>query len=127
MCGIAGIVALDGFDPQLLVAMTQAVDYRGPSGFGFAFVSAGPDATAEIIHNHDRNPAAERPVIGLGSRRLAILDVSPLGNQPMTIENGAYCVVFNGEIYNYKEIRQELETLGYAFHTGSDTEVLLRA
>ncbi len=127
MCGIAGIVAMDGFDPQLLVAMTQLVAYRGPSGFGFAFASGLPNAAPEVIHNEVRRPAIEKPVVGLGSRRLAILDVSSFGNQPMTIEDGDYCVVFNGEIYNYKEIRQELETLGYRFHTGSDTEVLLRS
>jgi asparagine synthase (glutamine-hydrolysing) len=127
MCGIAGIVALDGFDPRTLVEMTQLVKYRGPSGFGFAFAPSGVDAAVETIHNEDRLPAIERPMVGLGSRRLAILDVSPLGNQPMSIGDGDYCIAFNGEIYNYKEIRQELEALGYRFHTGTDTEVLLRS
>ncbi|HEY2120601.1 MAG TPA: asparagine synthase (glutamine-hydrolyzing) [Candidatus Acidoferrum sp.] len=127
MCGIAGIVALDSFDPQTLVAMTHLVRYRGPSGFGFAFAKLGLAAPVEIIHNEDRLPSMERPIVGLGSRRLAILDVSSLGNQPMLIEDGDYCVAFNGEIYNYKEIRTDLESLGYQFRTGSDTEVLLRS
>ncbi|MGA2813044.1 MAG: asparagine synthase (glutamine-hydrolyzing) [Candidatus Acidiferrum sp.] len=127
MCGIAGIVALDGLDPQALVAMTQMVRYRGPSGFGFAFAKAGVNRPLEIVHNQDRPPAMERPIVGLGSRRLAILDVSSLGDQPMVIEDGDYCVAYNGEIYNYKEIRCELQTLGYQFRTGTDTEVLLRS
>jgi asparagine synthase (glutamine-hydrolysing) len=127
MCGIAGIVALDGFDPHTLVAMTHLVQYRGPSGFGFAFTESGAEAPVEIIHNQNRLPSIGRPTVGLGSRRLAILDVSSLGNQPMVIEDGDFCVAFNGEIYNYKEIRGELETLGYRFRTGSDTEVLLRS
>jgi len=127
MCGIAGIVALDGFDPQTLVAMTHLVIHRGPNGFGFAFTEPGRQSRVEIIHNEDRLPQVSRPVIGLGNRRLAILDVSPLGSMPMEIENGEYCITYNGEIYNYQEIRQELQELGHYFHTGTDTEVILRA
>ena len=127
MCGIAGIVSLDGFLPQGLVAMTQLVHYRGPSGFGFAFIEQGSTAALEIIHNADKRPVLEKPVIGLGSRRLAILDVSELGNQPMQIVDGDLCMTFNGEIYNFKEIRSELETLGHRFKTGTDTEVILHA
>jgi asparagine synthase (glutamine-hydrolysing) len=127
MCGIAGIIALDGFEPQTLVEMTHLVTYRGPNGFGFAFTEPGTDAAVEIIHNENRAPRMKRPVIGLGSRRLSIQDVSTLGSMPMEMGNGAYCLTFNGEIYNYKEIRQELEVLGHRFHTRSDTEVILHA
>jgi len=127
MCGIAGIVALDGFLPQQLVAMTQLVHYRGPSGFGFAFTGQGSRAALEVVHNADKRPVQERPVIGLGSRRLAILDVSELGNQPMQMGDGDLCITFNGEIYNFKEIRFELEALGHRFKTGTDTEVILHA
>ena len=127
MCGIAGIVSLDGVDPEVLMAMTNLVDYRGPNGFGFAYFVAGAQAPAEIIHNENRAPGLRRPAIGLGSRRLAILDVSPAGNQPIQIDDGAYCITFNGEIYNYKEIRAELQSKGHAFRTGTDTEVVLRA
>jgi asparagine synthase (glutamine-hydrolysing) len=127
MCGIAGIIALDGFDPQVLIAMTQLVSYRGPSGFGFAYARQGDHGRPALIHNEERRPALARPVVGLGNRRLAILDTSSLGNQPMEIEEGAYCVTFNGEIYNYTEVREELKQTGHRFHTGTDTEVLLHA
>jgi asparagine synthase (glutamine-hydrolysing) len=127
MCGIAGIVSVDGFDPQTLMAMTHLVSHRGPNGFGFAYSMPGQVAPVEIIHNEDRVPRMSRPVIGLGSRRLAILDVSREADMPLQIEDGAYSIVFNGEIYNYKEIRQQLETLGHRFVTLTDTEVILRA
>lgn len=127
MCGIAGVVALDGFDPSLLVEMTHLVSYRGPNGFGFAFAAPGPKACLELMHNESRAPQAQRPVLGLGNRRLAILDVSACGSMPMEIEDGAYSVTYNGEIYNYKEIREELERNGRRFHTKTDTEVILRA
>ena len=127
MCGIAGIVALDGFDPRTLMTMTHLVSYRGPNGFGFAYAMPGKDSRIEIIHNENRAPFVSRPLIGLGSRRLAILDVSPNGNMPMEIEDGAFCIVFNGEIYNYREIRAQLEKDGHRFRTGTDTEVILRA
>ena len=128
MCGIAGIVAPAGFNPATLVAMTQLVSYRGPDGFGFAYAGAGPCAPAEIVHNDERRPCRVlHPVVGLGNRRLAILDVSPSGNMPMEIENGSYCVTFNGEIYNYREIRRELEQRNHRFKTKTDTEVILRA
>jgi asparagine synthase (glutamine-hydrolysing) len=127
MCGIAGIIAMDGFEPGVLVAMTHLVSYRGPSGFGFLYSRSGRDARPEIIHNEDRIPACESPVIGMGSRRLAILDVSTMGSQPMQIDEGDYCITFNGEIYNYREIREELKSKDHRFKTGTDTEVLLHA
>lgn len=127
MCGIAGIIALDSFDPKMLLAMTNLVSYRGPSGFGFAFSRGGLDEPLEVIHDQDHLPATRQPQIGLGNRRLAILDLSPRGNQPMTIEDGKYCITFNGEIYNYLEIREELKTCGHKFETRTDTEVILRA
>jgi asparagine synthase (glutamine-hydrolysing) len=127
MCGIAGIVALDGFDPQTLVDMTHVISYRGPNGFGFAYTELGQGQRVEIIHNENRHPRLSRPVVGLGNRRLAILDTSSLGSMPMEVDDGALCLTFNGEIYNYKEIRKELEALGHRFKTGTDTEVILHA
>jgi asparagine synthase (glutamine-hydrolysing) len=127
MCGIAGIVAPDGFDPQTLIAMTHLVRHRGPNAFGFAYAGSVKDDSIEIVYNENRAPALQRPIIGLGNRRLSILDVSPLGNMPMAIEDGSYCVTFNGEIYNFKEVRRDLEQVGHRFRTGTDTEVLLRA
>jgi asparagine synthase (glutamine-hydrolysing) len=127
MCGIAGIVAVGGFEPHRLVAMTHLVSYRGPSGFGFAYIQPGTTASVEIVHNEDRARHQATPVIGLGSRRLAILDISQMGTQPMQIADGDLCITFNGEIYNFQEIRRDLEPLGHRFRTGTDTEVILHA
>jgi len=127
MCGIAGIFAPGGFDPQTLMAMTHLVAYRGPDGYGFAYAGTGADARAEIIHNENRLPNVSRPVLGLGTRRLSILDVSSLGNMPMQTPDGGYVITFNGEVYNYREIRAELQALGHRFQTGTDTEVILHA
>jgi asparagine synthase (glutamine-hydrolysing) len=127
MCGIAGIVSRQGFDPGVLMAMTHLVKYRGPDGYGFAYAGAGTGAAVEIVHDENRLPKLSRPLVGLGSRRLAILDLSPLGNMPMEIESGDFSIVFNGEIYNYKEVREELRVCGHRFRTGTDTEVILRA
>ena len=127
MCGIAGIVAPTGLDPSRLVAMTQLIGYRGPDGYGFAYMGAGEKAAAEIIHNQERWPRSSTPVVGLGNRRLAILDPSSAGNQPMQTADGNLCITYNGEVYNYREIRDELATAGHRFHTGTDTEVILAA
>ncbi|TAM82212.1 MAG: asparagine synthase (glutamine-hydrolyzing) [Acidobacteria bacterium] len=127
MCGIAGIAAPDGFDPKLLISMTDLIDYRGPDGFGFAFFSQDKAAPGEVFHNERYLPGFKNPMIGLGSRRLAILDLSALGNQPMQTEDGTLFITFNGEIYNYVEIRKALEELGHSFKTHTDTEVILRS
>jgi asparagine synthase (glutamine-hydrolysing) len=82
---------------------------------GQAIVHRGPDAGG-VYQDDD---------IGLAHRRLSILDLSVAGNQPMASATGRYLIVFNGEIYNYRSIKVELEAEGYTFHTGTDTEVLL--
>lgn len=106
MCGIAGIVDTTGrpVDPALLRAMTTAQAHRGPDGEGF--VCRGP--------------------VGLGHRRLAIIDLAT-GDQPMANDDESIWIVFNGEIYNFLELRRELEAEGVRFRTTSDTEVILRA
>src|SRR5260221_14082962 len=65
--------------------------------------------------------------IGLGHRRLSILDVSPNGHQPMVLPSRGLVITYNGEVYNYIEVRSDLQKLGHHFHTGSDTEVILHA
>jgi asparagine synthase (glutamine-hydrolysing) len=127
MCGIAGIVALDGFDPRKLIAMTQMISYRGPDGYGFAYSTAAKDAALEVHHGDESLPAIRRPQIGLGNRRLAILDLSDSGNQPMRTENDDLCITYNGEIYNSQEIRTELQQMGHRFFSTTDTEVILRS
>jgi asparagine synthase (glutamine-hydrolysing) len=107
MCGIAGIVHLDGApaSPVLLKRMTDAITHRGPDGEG---------------------QYVEGPV-GLGHRRLAIIDLSPAGHQPMITRDGRYVLTYNGEIYNFQELRTELESLRYQFRSRTDSEVLLYA
>ena len=127
MCGIAGIVDFQGFDPRTLVEMTQLIDYRGPDGYGFALARRDSSLATEIFHNTEPNSRPSQPAVGLGNRRLAILDVSMAGSQPMQTEDHACTITFNGEIYNYKEIRGELERAGARFCSNTDTEVILRA
>ncbi|WP_102795709.1 asparagine synthase (glutamine-hydrolyzing) [Bowmanella denitrificans] len=107
MCGIAGIVQLNNraISPVQLQNMTDAVAHRGPDGEG---------------HWIEGN-------VGLGHRRLAILDPSPAGHQPMLSANHRYALSYNGEIYNFRELRIELEAEGYWFRSNTDTEVLLNA
>ena len=102
MCGIAGIVGAPS--RGVLDAMLTALDHRGPDDRG-VHVSGGA---------------------GLGMTRLAIIDLVT-GRQPMTGEDGAATIVFNGEIYNFRAVRAELEAAGHRFRTQSDTEVILRA
>ncbi|AAO90365.1 asparagine synthase (glutamine-hydrolyzing) [Coxiella burnetii] len=107
MCGIAGIFNLNGkpvaFDQ--IKAMTDSIAHRGPDGEG------------QFTDKY----------IGLGHRRLAIIDLSPAGHQPMQTKDGRYLITYNGEVYNFKILRKELETLGYSFFSNTDTEVVLNA
>jgi len=107
MCGIAGVFNLNGepVSPVILRRMTDAISHRGPDGEGF-FI--------------------ER-FIGLGHRRLAILDLSPAGHQPMISDDNNYVIVYNGEIYNFRELKKQLFERGYIFNSQSDTEVVLNA
>lgn len=106
MCGIAGLVDVSGrpADGQLASAMTAVQRHRGPDGD--AIVCRGP--------------------VALGHRRLAIIDLAT-GDQPMANDDDSIWIVFNGEIYNFRELRRELEARGARFRTTSDTEVILRA
>ncbi|WP_066377069.1 asparagine synthase (glutamine-hydrolyzing) [Anabaena sp. CA = ATCC 33047] len=107
MCGIAGILNLNGepASPVLIKKMTDAIAHRGPDGEG------------HFVEN----------CLALGHRRLAIIDLSPAGHQPMSTQDGRFIVSYNGEIYNFNELRIELESLGYQFRSRTDTEVLLYA
>lgn len=107
MCGIAGLVATNPslVKEPMLRNMTDAIVHRGPDGEG-VWIS-------------------ENGCIGLGHRRLSIIDLSVAGAQPMTYGEGRYTITFNGEIYNYIEIKAELSAKGYSFRSDSDTEVIL--
>jgi asparagine synthase (glutamine-hydrolysing) len=108
VCGIAGrinFVSQAPVDPDVVARMCALIAHRGPDGQGTW--CDGP--------------------VGLGHRRLAIIDLSPLGHQPMATADGAVTITFNGEIYNFQELRAELEQLGHGFRSHSDTEVILAA
>ena len=107
MCGIAGILNADGspVSPVAIKVMTDSIAHRGPDGEG---------------------QWVEGP-IGLGHRRLAIIDLSPAGHQPMVSADHRYVISYNGEIYNYRELRADLEADGFRFRSQTDTEVLLHA
>ena len=113
MCGIAGILVRNGrLAPELLEQATNSLAHRGPD-----------DSGTVILHEDMPVPTD----IGLGNRRLAILDLSPLGHQPMRDPETGNWMVYNGEIYNFREVRQALENEGVSFRSNSDTEVLLKA
>ena len=109
MCGIAGIWKLNNAQLQLedIQRFTDALLHRGPDGSGYS------------LYNNNQ--------LGFGHRRLSILDLSESGRQPMEFGDGKFAITFNGEIYNFLELRKELKTLGYSFKTETDTEVILAA
>src|SRR6476660_2386419 len=107
MCGFVGVGHRNekSVSANLLKRMTDKIAHRGPDGEGH--FADGP--------------------VGLGHRRLAIIDLSPLGHQPMANEDGTVLLVFNGEIYNYQSLRIELESRGHRFHSQTDTETIIHA
>src|SRR5258706_5889903 len=107
MCGIVGRLNFEPgrpVDRELVRRMAEALAHRGPDDQGL----------------HVQGP------VGLGHRRLSIFDLSPAGHQPMANDDGSVRIVFNGEIYNFRELRQGLEQAGWRFRSRTDTEVLLR-
>jgi len=107
MCGIAGIFNLNGgpVSQVILRKMTDVIAHRGPDGEGFYIDSFA----------------------GLGHRRLAVIDLSPAGHQPMATEDGNHIIIYNGEVYNFQELRADLESFGHRFRSRTDTEVVLHA
>ncbi|MBX4200626.1 asparagine synthase (glutamine-hydrolyzing) [Candidatus Parcubacteria bacterium] len=107
MCGITGIYqnSKDPINKELLESMAKALEHRGPDDGGI-YIDAG---------------------VGLGNRRLSILDLSLRGHQPMLNSAGSVCITYNGELYNFKELRSELEKLGHVFVSDADTEVILKS
>ena len=113
MCGIAGILGrIDGRNRAALQRMTDALAHRGPDGAGIWESSPDPDGVGCL----------------LGHRRLSIIDLSSAGDQPMTDGTGGHnrTIVFNGEIYNFKDLRRDLEQAGETFESTGDTAVMLR-
>lgn len=123
MCGISGIISYSqAIDIDNIRKMTDIIKYRGPDDYGYLAYN-----TQNNIINHfkERNPKIENPNLLFGHRRLSIIDLSKNGHQPMSYLNEKYWIVLNGEIYNYIEIRKELEAKGYLFSSQSDTEVVI--
>ncbi len=114
MCGIAGVISLDPLPIEGAVCRAmRAMIHRGPDDEGF--------------EQFPLTDLPDGPACGLGFRRLAIMDLSPLGHQPMINRATGDAIIFNGEIYNHRELRGELEGVGCTFRSSGDTEVLLQA
>ena len=140
MCGITGLFSRSGagIDLALLKKTTTTLRHRGPNDEGYLLVGAST-GRCELRSGEDSIPAAkssspsvtapaDEPIaLGLGWRRLSIIDLSPTGHQPISNADGTIWVVYNGEIYNYIELRRELEAKGYLFRTKTDTEVIVHA
>jgi asparagine synthase (glutamine-hydrolysing) len=108
MCGIVGIIDYKGNSSKnLLKEMTDTLPHRGPDDSGYKFVEKG------------------KYQLGFGHRRLSIQDLSPHGHQPMYHKN--LTIIYNGEVYNFQEIKRELREEGYIFNSNSDTEVILKS
>lgn len=127
MCGIAGIVTFKDFiDANYINKMTDVVSYRGPDDEG-ALVVNGKKEAIPFKRSDELNPDKRQGKVLLGHRRLSIIDLSAEGHQPMTYADSGLWITYNGELYNYIELKEELITYGYIFKTQSDTEVLLAA
>ena len=111
MCGICGKISFNGesISPELIRSMCAAIARRGPDDMGI-FLSEANGSGVQA---------------GLGHQRLSIIDLSPAAHQPMSNEDGTIWLTYNGEIYNYKDLRRELEGKGHRFRSDSDTEVVI--
>ena len=143
MCGIAGIISNKKIDVSCIGEMTNLIRHRGPDDEGFVFLNADDRAcvyggvdTPKQAYSYTSsytpkealgNVDSKRAQIAFGHRRLSIVDLSPLGHQPMCSVDQRYWIVFNGEIYNHPELRKELEGVGYQFQSHADTEVIMAA
>lgn len=141
MCGIFGYIQNGSIAARDILECSRLIEHRGPDDEGFLVLDAngvsvwGGDATPVSVYARGDAHAPHRPLepeasfgagIVLGHRRLSILDLSPAGHQPMNYKD-RFWLVYNGEVYNYIELREELIGLGHVFESGSDSEVLLAA
>jgi asparagine synthase (glutamine-hydrolysing) len=137
MCGICGIIKSNNLiDTNQLLSMTRVLRHRGPDDEGFVlgdkekniFTAFHHDETIDSIKSKTQKLGNNLNAnLGFGFRRLSILDLSENGHQPMQFKEVGLWIVFNGEIYNYIEIRNELSAKGYTFKSNTDTEVILKA
>ena len=137
MCGICGIIQFNkAIQTNELQIMTHALKHRGPDDAGYVLSSIeqqsiesfhDEDSVAEIKATYPSIPYDSQYQVGMGFRRLAIFDTSVLGHQPMLNHDRSIALTFNGAIYNFEELRIELQQAGYTFKSKSDTEVVLYA
>src|SRR5262245_58040351 len=129
MCGITGLFSTTGLGAYraMLQSANDIVAHRGPDGEGLGLFNTREPQQRFLSLSQGilpEAPAMQRMNLALGHRRLAILDLSPAGLQPMANEDEMLWIVFNGEIYNYLELRVQLEQSGHKFRSHSDTEVI---
>lgn len=145
MCGISGVInnALQNYNSLDLKAMTNPINHRGPNDVGYLLFDLegnihllGDDDTPQEVYNSQISYKPTNSInqshciefsLAFGHRRLSIIDLSPFGHNPMAYNNGRYWITFNGEIYNYQELKIELIALGHHFISKTDTEVILAA
>ncbi len=138
MCGILSIINTKvNAGSEHLIKACSIIKHRGPDDEGFLTwtgggpptVWAGNDTAASTLNHWKYQPLdpGQKFKVGFGHRRLSILDLSPAGHQPMQYHKAGLAITFNGEVYNYIEIKSELEKLGHQFYSTSDTEVILHA
>jgi asparagine synthase (glutamine-hydrolysing) len=138
MCGILSIVnTTSGVRSEDLIAASSIIRHRGPDDEGLLtwnpgenpVIWAGGDTAPSTLQHWRYQPlqAGKRFSVGFGHRRLSILDLSPGGHQPMQFSDAGLTITYNGEVYNYPDVRKELEALGHTFNNRSDTEVILHA
>jgi asparagine synthase (glutamine-hydrolysing) len=133
MCGIGGIYNPGGVDPKTAEKISGLLRHRGPDDEGYLFIdrndnfipAIGSDSITELRHLTHIKQVDESSTLVFIHRRLSIIDLTPSGHQPMISSESGNAIVFNGEIYNYPELRNELKNEGYTFKTESDTEVIL--
>lgn len=125
MCGIAGLVSRNVRDLRSIFAMTAVQAHRGPDGAGHVLFDDKGNAGLWREQPDLSNASIGR--LALGHRRLSIIDCTDSGHQPMSYDGGRYWITYNGEVYNYRELREELRRRGCTFRSESDTEVILAA
>jgi len=140
MGGIAGIFSTDSREvtTDLIGRMTQTLRHRGPDDEGYLLIGTSPayhdprigdSSSPELIHptKHVSSPLHFPPNLAFGHRRLSIIDTSSAGHQPMPNNDNSIWIIYDGEIYNHSDLRQELISIGYSFRSNTDTEVILHS
>lgn len=132
MCGICGIYNFKSIglsDPFLLERMCKVMQHRGPDDWGYAIFESSKAGKFKSYKNPEESVTCNLSAcnLALGHRRLSIIDLSHAGHQPMSNQNNTIWIVHNGEIYNYKELRVDLEAKGHQFKSQTDTEVIIHS